>query len=677
MGELPVSENSDQRRVGVGGGLWLVLAWLVLRALLLAGVTPALADNSDCTMCHSEPGMFEDYGTRAGTLVVTDDSLTGSVHEGFLCVDCHADLAGVTDFPHEEKLAPANCASCHEDVDIEFAASWHGQEAARRGDDPLAPTCGSCHGAHNIRPASDSLSLVHPKNLPHTCASCHTQLAEGAETGIRRIDAYSRYVGGVHAERIEQGLLDAATCNDCHGYHDLRKASDPASQVYKYNIPKTCGNCHSEIYEQYERGIHGQALTAGVTDAPTCADCHGEHQILAPAGADSPVHAANLSDFACAKCHNDEQLVAKYGLKCGRITSYQDSYHGMALKRGSTKAASCISCHEAHDILPESNPASSIAPGRILQTCQQCHPTANAEFASSYSHEAILGEPDSIKGIIELIYIPLIVLVIGGMAAHNGLIWLYYVRRKRAAEAAGESFDRLSRTMVIQHASFGISFIILVITGFALRFPDAWWSHGLSWLGFTEGVRGIVHRVAGCIMIGVSVHHVFFVALSRRGRTEFWHMIPRLTDVTQAFQNVRYYLGRERFKPDFDRYDYTEKAEYWALVWGTAVMVVTGFVLWFPETFTQYMPGWVVIVSETIHYYEAWLATLAIIVWHLFFVIFHPEEYPLNLTWMRGRISEHHLKEKHPAWYRRLLTERNAEKPQPGPHDDPPSGGRS
>lgn len=638
--------------------------------LILWCCSAALAANSDCLMCHSEPDMFEDYGERAGSLVVSDRTLAGSVHEGFQCVDCHADLAGVEDFPHAERLAPANCASCHDDAVGVFTESWHGQVAAQRGRDPLSPTCASCHGSHEIRPASDTASLVHPGNLPHTCAACHTQLAEGIGTGIRRLDAYSRYVKGVHAERIGQGILSSATCNDCHGYHDLRKASDPLSRVYKYNIPRTCGSCHTEVLAQYERGIHGQALKAGVTSSPTCADCHGEHEILAHSGADSPVHAANLTDQGCARCHNNERLVAKYGLKGGRISSYQDSYHGMAVRRGSTKAASCVSCHDAHDILPESDPASSIAPGRIIATCQKCHPRANAAFASSYSHEAILGEPHSIKGVIERIYIPLIVLIVGGMAVHNGLIILHYVRKRKAQEEIGITHDRLSPTMVFQHAAFGVSFIILVITGFALRFPDAWWSHALSTLGFSEAWRSNVHRVAGCIMIGVSLHHVLFVAFSRRGRTEFWHMIPRLLDLRQARENIRYYLGGAQTKPDFDRYDYTEKAEYWALVWGTAVMVITGFVLWFPEIFTKWLPGWIVIASETIHYYEAWLATLAIVVWHFFFVIFHPDEYPMNLTWMRGRISDHHLKEKHPAWYRRILTERHA---QEDAHGDEPS----
>jgi cytochrome b subunit of formate dehydrogenase/nitrate/TMAO reductase-like tetraheme cytochrome c subunit len=664
MRRSPRTENSAAALVRVQRAFRRSPAWLLglllASGVALTGAQISRADSATCEMCHSDPSTFEDYGARAKLLVVTDRSLVGSVHAGFQCVDCHADLAGAHDFPHAEKLAPVNCGACHDDVAAEFAQSWHAQIAAKREGAVPAPTCASCHGTHDIRPASDPLSMVSPANLPRTCASCHSRIAREAGNGVRRIDAYALYERGIHAKRISEGILSAASCIDCHGYHDLRKASDPKSPVYKYNIPKTCGKCHTEVYAKYERGIHGKALAAGVTDAPNCVDCHGEHQIQAPWGPDAPDNAANLTDFACAKCHNDPRLVAKYGLKGERISSYQDSYHGMARERGSTKAASCASCHEAHAILPPDDPASSISPGRIVETCKKCHPTANAKFASAYSHEAILGKPNTVKGIIGLIYIPLIILVIGGMAAHNGLIILHYIRKKRAAEEAGESYERLSRTMVIQHATFGTSFIVLAITGFALRFPEAWWARALASVGLTESLRGIVHRVAACLMIGVSVHHVFFVSLSRRGRTEFYHIIPGLIDVKQAWQNIRYYLGWTEIKPDFDRYDYTEKAEYWALAWGTTVMAATGFVLWFPEAFTKWLPGWIVIASETIHYYEAWLAILAIIVWHLFFVIFHPEEYPMNLTWMKGRISERRLKEKHPAWYRRLRAEKSA-----------------
>ena len=125
---------------------------------------------------------------------------------------------------------------------------------------------------------------------------------------------------------------------------------------------------------------------------------------------------------------------------------------------------------------------------------------------------------------------------------------------------------------------------------------------------------------------------------------------------------MKYHLGFTKEKPQFERFGYVEKAEYWALVWGTAVMVFTGFVLWFPTWATGIFPPWIVKVSEVLHYYEAWLATLAIVFYHMFFAIFHPEDYPINLTGFTGKIPEEEAKERFPAWYRKLKSAKKQNK---------------
>ena len=122
-------------------------------------------------------------------------------------------------------------------------------------------------------------------------------------------------------------------------------------------------------------------------------------------------------------------------------------------------------------------------------------------------------------------------------------------------------------------------------------------------------------------------------------------------------QNILFYLGKAKERPQFDQYDYTEKAEYWALVWGTFVMALTGFILWFPTFFTNFMPAWTVKIAETVHLYEAWLATLAIAVFHFFFVIFHPDQYPMSLTWITGRMTVESCEHHHPAWFERMKAE--------------------
>jgi len=157
------------------------------------------------------------------------------------------------------------------------------------------------------------------------------------------------------------------------------------------------------------------------------------------------------------------------------------------------------------------------------------------------------------------------------------------------------------------------------------------------------------------VMFAVAIAHMLYVSLVPRGRYEFRAMLPRTRDFREALDNMLYHLGRREEHAQFGRYDYTQKAEYWALVWGTFLMAVTGVVLWFPGLAVKFLPIWVVTASQTVHYYEAWLAVLAIIVWHLFFVLFHPEEYPMNWTWLTGKMTERALKRHHPRWYREVF----------------------
>jgi formate dehydrogenase gamma subunit len=196
-----------------------------------------------------------------------------------------------------------------------------------------------------------------------------------------------------------------------------------------------------------------------------------------------------------------------------------------------------------------------------------------------------------------------------------------------------------------------VTFVLLVITGFALRFPDAWWVRWLGDIGLTEPLRLNLHRVSAVGLILVGLSHLWYVFLTRRGKKEFRSILPSLADVRDLIQNLRYYTWRTDRKARFGRYDYSQKAEYWALMWGSVIMVVTGVILWFPVQAARFLPAVLIPAAQTIHYYEAWLATLAIIVWHFFFVIFHPEEYPMSWTWLTGRISKKSVEEHHPRWY--------------------------
>ncbi|MCM2270969.1 MAG: cytochrome c3 family protein [candidate division Zixibacteria bacterium] len=635
------------------------LPLFLLVGLLLWQPSFAQDDNGTCIACHAEAGMtgLDRHGLEI-SMTVVQESIDSSVHAGMNCVDCHADLAGTTDYPHKETANRVDCGTCHADIQPIYAESAHGTAGQ---DNPNAPTCASCHAKHNILRDGDVNATTSAKNLPNTCSACHSKLALKLDPDIRIADSHDRYMRGIHAQGIAKGIGSAASCNDCHGMHDLKKASDPRSLVNKMNIPSTCSKCHNDIYIQYSRGIHGKALAAGILDSPNCTDCHGEHEILEIDDPNSPVNSANIADFVCAKCHNDPRINEKFGLADAKFTSYQDSYHGLAVKGGSIKAATCASCHRAHDILPKSNIASSIHPDNLTGTCQKCHPKANASFAASYSHNTAETEFHDLNSLVANIYLIAIILIIGGMLAHNLIIVGRFVVDKHRSNKGQPVVERFTKGMVWQHLILTFAFITLVITGFALRYPHEWWVRGMSAVGLSEDVRSVVHRIAAVLLCYISFHHAIFLLFTRRGKVELRGLWPNLQDVKDIKTNLMFYLGLSKERPRFDQYDYTEKAEYWALVWGTFIMALTGFILWFPTFFTSFMPAWTVKIAETVHLYEAWLATLAIAVFHFFFVIFHPDQYPMSMTWLTGKMTVESCEHHHPAWFDRIKSEQKIE----------------
>ena len=254
--------------------------------------------------------------------------------------------------------------------------------------------------------------------------------------------------------------------------------------------------------------------------------------------------------------------------------------------------------------------------------------------------------------IVRWIYLPLIVLVIGGMVVHNALIW----RKKAAAKWRGErrTITRLTLGQRWQHWLLLTSFLALVFSGFALQYPDSW----LGWLlGSSENLRRTIHRIAAVVMLLTGTYHLFYLALSREGRQWVRDMLPRLKDFRDVLQNFGYYLGLRNLRPKLARFGYAEKAEYWAVVWGTAIMGLTGLMIWFKLSVFGFLARWWLDIALSIHFYEAILATLAIIVWHFYQVIFDPDVYPINFAFLDGQVSEESYKEEHELAYEQLKNE--------------------
>jgi len=251
-----------------------------------------------------------------------------------------------------------------------------------------------------------------------------------------------------------------------------------------------------------------------------------------------------------------------------------------------------------------------------------------------------------IKAWVERIYIWMIVGVIGGMVVHNGFDYFRKMqalyRRRREWEHPG--YERLNRSERVQHLLTFTTFFTLVITGFALKFK---WSLPLVADQTNVFLRGWGHRVAAVLMIATSVYHLFYAVFTARGRGQLERMLPCWKDAEDVAGTIRYYLGFAGHKPKFDRFSYVEKAEYLALVWGTIVMVVTGFLLWFQNEALKHLPMWGLDVATLVHYYEAILATLAIFVWHLYYVFVNPDFAPMSFSWIDGKLSRHDMEHEH------------------------------
>jgi cytochrome b subunit of formate dehydrogenase len=177
---------------------------------------------------------------------------------------------------------------------------------------------------------------------------------------------------------------------------------------------------------------------------------------------------------------------------------------------------------------------------------------------------------------------------------------------------------------------------VLAVSGFALKYPQSFFGWPFQVLHGGAEVRRWSHRAAAILFMVLAVYHILYLAFTPRGRAQFRALWPRWQDVKDFFGVLRLYLGEKGPKPTLPAFAYPEKAEYWALVWGSVIMTVTGLVLLFVNLSLSRLPLWVVDLAVMIHLMEAILAGLAILVWHGYWVVFDPEYYPLNLTFWIG-----------------------------------------
>ncbi len=401
--------------------------------------TPPGQPSASCIRCHGVHDILPPKDPASPTNPANAEKLCGQCHEQQVreversahgsrgrrvprasCVECHRGH-DVTK-PRDERTELAICVSCHPKQVGEQKQSVHAR-AALKGD-PLAPSCVTCHGHHEILPRTDPESPTATMNVPLLCGRCHH---EGSKVSLERKIPQDRilenYSLSIHGEGLfKKGLTVTAVCTSCHNSHLILDHNDPRSSINPKNIARTCTRCHAQIEKVHVKVIEGRLWEEAPHKIPACIDCHQPHKIRR-----TPVNPNRVANKECMRCHGDPSLaVVREGKKvslyideerynasthantacaqchtevssalrrpCAAIKNpvdcsvchaavvqdYQDSAHGRVAAKGDPAAPTCETCHDPHATQSHRLPTSPTFARNVPELCGRCHGKAGA-----------------------------------------------------------------------------------------------------------------------------------------------------------------------------------------------------------------------------------------------------------------------------------------------------------
>lgn len=622
--------------------------------------------DQDCLRCHANPDLKMVREGKTVSLYVNQAVLAGSRHSQKACVQCHTGGTPSDVRPCKTIADKVDCSICHAEVVSQYKTSIHGKLAA--AGSPDAPSCNDCHNAHETLGKNDSRSPIFSRNVPTLCGGCHRagQKAAIRYTGKQR-NIVENYNDSVHGRGLlESGLTVTANCADCHSAHGEMPANDPGSSVNRKNIAQTCSKCHRGIYEAFTQSVHSPNITHTNKPLPVCSDCHSAHSI---ARTDRPDFRLHIMD-QCGRCHN--QLTE----------AYFDTFHGKVSKLGYTNAAKCYDCHGAHDILPVTDPRSHLSRANIVKTCGKCHTDSHRQFAGYLTHAT---HHDS-KRYPFLFYTfwGMTMLLVGTLTvsgAHTAL-WLhrsleYRKNVKNGPAVQGTYVRRFTTLQRNLHLTMVTSFLGLALTGMILKFSYAPWAKVLAKLLGGFEAAGLIHRFCAVATFTYFGLHVWDLMRQKRKRGESWmnfilgpeSMMLNRRDWSEFVGSLKWFVGKGP-RPEYGRWTYWEKFDYFAVFWGVAVIGTTGLILWFPTIFTRVLPGWAVNVATTIHSDEALLAVSFIFSVHFFNTHFRPEKFPIDTVIFTTGMPIEEFQADRPREYEQLVASGELERylmPEPVP----------
>ncbi len=616
----------------------------------MKNILETLTDKT-CLSCHDNEDLHMMKDGEVVSLDVDVDVLAKSAHNNITCVKCHSDVTANHSRPCDT-AGKVDCSNCHAgEADIYFS-SGHGE--AYFNKQPYAPYCTDCHGTHFVQRKEEETSPVFRSSIPILCGECHRANAKAlVGTDLLEVDAFLDYSTSVHGKSLEEkGLLSTAVCTDCHTTHFMLKESDPRSSVNPANVASTCGKCHKGIYDEYRVSDHAFKPANGELEYPTCETCHTAHMI-------SEVH--------------DDKFMSEITAQCGQChtelaETYLETYHGKVYQLGYMQAARCSDCHGAHSIYRMDNPKSSISPRNIVGTCKKCHVDANMKFTGYLTH-ATHYDKSNFPWLYYTFWAMtgLLFSVFAFFGLHT-LLWLprslgAMIKRQKHHRPTGKQvyIRRFSKKNRITHVFVIVSFVLLALTGMILKFAYMPWAKNLADLIGGALVAGVIHRIAAVTTFGYFIFHVVSLLKVKFKKgikvSKFIFSSNSLMfnrkDVKDFYASIKWFIGIGP-RPEYGRWTYWEKFDYFAVFWGVVVIGSTGLMLWFPEFFTKFLPGWLINVAQIIHSDEALLAVGFIFTIHFFNTHLRPESFPMDTVIFTGHVPIEEYKEDRPHEYEQL-----------------------
>jgi cytochrome b subunit of formate dehydrogenase len=554
------------------------------------------------------------------------------------CLECH----GVEGFAVPRGVGEGRKRSIHVNPAV-FADSVHGKER-----------CVACH--------TDIKQMPHKKNVERAvdCVQCH----EKQETDINKkvMTNEKHYLASIHAQpREDDPNRVNATCWDCHGTHNVFPVTAAEAQTYRLSTPETCGRCHEKELNDYTQSVHGAAVKRyGNLEAAVCSDCHTAHEIESPE--EDPVKL--LITQNCGSCHEEQ------------YETYSDTYHGQVHRLGYTHTAKCYDCHDYHNVVKIDDEKSSVHVNNRLKTCQKCHENATAGFIKFYPH----GTTHDFDRYPEIWIASkfMIALLVGVFLFFwiHGAFWFYREYKERKTGKVEVRLDengdpaerkkhvrRFSAGWRLAHLILAIAVMVLVLTGTAVLYAESFWAPTVMMLLGGPKIAAIIHRIAAVTFIIIFVGHLFVIAYNIfiKGRGKFrWFgpdsLIPRWKDFTDFWDMCKWFVGKGP-RPRFDRWTYWEKFDYWAPFWGMFIIGCSGIMLWQPDFFASFLPGWIFNVATLVHGEEAFLAAVFLFSVHYFNSHFRPDKFPQDTIMFTGSMTLEEFKEERPIEYERLVKE--------------------